>query len=242
MTKSNLPVVEELIGSSPHHVFARDQEGRFAGYRTTFLEELERDAADLEQLLREDVSPPSPEAVRRMTQYEGETGLPNQTIFYDRLALALAAARRERHRVAVLVIDAIPGKARRGVGTDDGKGQILKEIASLLKAAFRSSDTVATPGDGLFFMILPQVVRIEDSLVVARKIIQLFGKDPLVAGFPDPWRIAVGIAVYPDHGENGRLIVEKAGHALREAELQGGNSFVVFGQGQRENPSPPGQG
>jgi len=236
-------LVEELIGSSPHYVFRRDQEGRFARYRKTFLEELEReDAAGLEKLLSEDGPPPSPETVRRMTQYEGETGLPNQTVFYDRLALAIAAARRERHRVAVLVIDAIPGVARRGVGTDDGKGQILKEIASLLKAAFRSSDTVATPGDGLFFMILPQVLRIEDTLAVARKLLQLFGKDPLAAGFPDPSCIAVGIAVYPDHGENGRLIVEKAGHALRQAELQGGNSFVIFGQGQRESPSLPGQG
>lgn len=238
MTKSNLPTLEELIGSSPQHVFTRDQEGRFAAYRKTFLDELARDAAGLEKLLRENASPPSPEAIRRMTQYEGETGLPNQTVFYDRLALALAAARRERHRAAVLVVDAIPGEARRDAGTEDGKGLILKEIASLLKGAFRSSDTVATPGDGLFFMILPQVLRIEDTLVVARKIL-LVCKGPCVAALPDLWRIAVGIAVYPDHGEDGRSLVEKAGHALREAELQGGNSFVVFGQDRRERPFAP---
>ncbi len=242
MTRSTPPKGEEFLGSSPHHVFARDQEGRFARYRRTFLEELGRDDADLEKLQQESVSPPSPEAVRRMTQYDGETGIPNQMVFYDRLSLALAAARRERHRLAVLVIDALPGEARHVAGTENGKSRILKEIASLLKGAFRSSDTVATPGDGLFFMILPQVVRLEDTLVVARKILRVFGNDPLAAQLSDPWRIAVGIAVYPDHGENGRIIVEKAGYALREAELQGGNNFVVFGQDRRERPLPPGQG
>jgi len=60
VTKSNLPTLEELIGSSPQHVFTRDQEGRFAAYRKTFLDELARDAAGLEKLLRENASPPSP--------------------------------------------------------------------------------------------------------------------------------------------------------------------------------------
>jgi len=223
-------IMNEFLEAGPELVFARDGLGMFAGCRRDFLEELDRYVQEDNKTAAggEAADAPSLEFLRRLTQYESRTGLPNQILFYDRMHVAVAAAKRERHRLGVLIID-LDGYqkliAALGAGTSD---RLLREVAERLVGTFRKADTIASPGGGLFLMILPEIVRIEDGLVVARKIVDAFRKPFLADGPAVSLTASVGMAVFPDHGESARLVVQCAGDALRTAEVSGGNRFHIY--------------
>jgi len=149
------------------------------------------------------------------------TKLPNRTLFFDRHELVHSNARRYRRRYALLFVNLDGFKAineRFGHAVGD---ELLIRIARLLTHSLRKSDTIARLGGDEFAVLLSEISDHEAALVLGRKV---------VAAIRAPLRLSVGeieigasvgVAIFPEHGDDARLLLNLADQALNRAKSQG---------------------
>lgn len=149
-----------------------------------------------------------------LAQYDALTQLPNRDFFYQRLKSALARAQREHECLAVLFIDLDHFKA-----VNDNHGHavgdaLLQQVAHRLKQSVRESDTVARMSGDEFVLILESLRQSEDALIVAEKIRQNLSQPLLIEGQTLSIFPSIGLAVYPEHGEQSRQLLCHADTAM----------------------------
>jgi diguanylate cyclase (GGDEF)-like protein/PAS domain S-box-containing protein len=173
-------------------------------------------------------------AEQRMSElalHDALTGLPNRTLFSDRLQQALVAAQRERRRLAVMFIDLDkfkPVNDRFGHAVGD---LLLKEVALRMRASVRDSDTVARIGGDEFVVLLRTVEGAREARSVAEKI-RLAVDEPFeVAGHRLEISCSIGIAVYPDHGKDELELSKNADAAMYWAKAHGRDSVQLYDAG-----------
>ncbi len=158
------------------------------------------------------------EIIRHMAYHDALTDLPNRTLFTDRLNTALANARRAGQMVAVLFLDLDKFKAVNDTAGHSVGDRLLQNVADRLTTLVRDGDTVARAGGDEFTLLLPNVTRMEDVVDVASRITESFRK---------PWRIderefrvtaSIGIAVFPDDGDDSETLVKNADVATYRAK------------------------
>lgn len=161
------------------------------------------------------------ETIRHLAYHDTLTGLPNRTLFYERLALDLSHARRNRMKLALMMIDLDRFKEINDTLGHHAGDILLTTVASRLKTVLRENDTVARVGGDEFVVILPQIHRIEDAGHVAGKIAEALEIPLEIEG--QEWRTAasIGIAIYPHHGEDMEALAKAADHAMYAAKEKG---------------------
>jgi diguanylate cyclase (GGDEF)-like protein len=171
------------------------------------------------------------EAVRRLAYHDTLTGLPNRTLFNDRLGVALAHARRHKQRVAVMLLDLDHFK-----GVNDTLGhsvgdQLLKAVGARLASAMRESDTVCRMGGDEFLLLLPEMAEPEYARNAAERILQAI-RQPFVLG-KHVLRVttSAGFAIYPDDGEDADTLVKKADVAMYRAKEEGRDNYQRYTDG-----------
>jgi diguanylate cyclase (GGDEF)-like protein len=160
-----------------------------------------------------------------LAQHDALTGLPNRLLFNDRVEQALAAARRDQTRFAVMFIDLDNFKP---VNDDFGHGvgdQLLKCIAGRIEAAVRESDTVARIGGDEFVILLRQVQHAEDAIAVAEKVRTAVAQPCDIEGRHIVISASTGIAIYPEHGSDLLTLSKHADIAMYRAKDAGRNSI-----------------
>ncbi len=110
------------------------------------------------------------ERVQFLAYYDALTGLPNRTLLQDRLAKAVAGARRRKDKVALLFLD-----LDRFKNINDSLGHsvgdlLLQEVAERLKRCGREQDTVARLGGDEFLIVLTNVKDVSDAAVAAERL------------------------------------------------------------------------
>jgi diguanylate cyclase (GGDEF)-like protein/PAS domain S-box-containing protein len=170
----------------------------------------------------------SEERVRHMALHDSLTGLPNRQLFLDRLKQALRRARRNNTGVGLLFVDLDRFKALNDAYGHAHGDRVLLETALRLKACVRESDTVARLGGDEFVIVLPDLPGLKDAQAVAVKVLEaLF--DPEVAGGAMFLGASVGLACYPEHGQEQESLLGQADAAMYAAKRAGGNAFRVAG-------------
>ena len=107
----------------------------------------------------------------RLAGHDSLTELPNRMLLHDRLAQAIASARRHGHHLAVLFLDLDRFKhVNDSLGHDIGD-RLLQSVAARLATCIRRSDTVSRQGGDEFVILLSEVERADDAAVVAQKVI-----------------------------------------------------------------------
>jgi diguanylate cyclase (GGDEF)-like protein len=153
------------------------------------------------------------------------TGLPNRLLLFDRLAHAVAVARRERRPLAVLLID-LDGFKEVNDSFGHRHGDVaLAEVARRLQGAVREADTAARLGGDEFVAVLPGADQ-ETAVAIAQRVLA-----DLAAPLPIEDRVfhlgaSVGIALFPLHGEDPDGLVLGADRAMYVAKRSGGGVHV----------------
>jgi diguanylate cyclase (GGDEF)-like protein/PAS domain S-box-containing protein len=170
------------------------------------------------------------EQIEFLAYYDALTGLPNRTLFRDRLGKALASARRRGEKVALLFLDLDRFKT-----INDSLGHsvgdlLLKEVAERLKKWAREQDTVARLGGDEFVVVLTALMDIGDAAVAADRILKAMTPDCIVQGHLLSISCSLGISVFPDNGREPETLLKNADAAMYCAKEQGRNNFQFFTQ------------
>ena len=174
------------------------------------------------------------EHMSRMAQYDALTHLPNRALFNDRLRQAISAAQRHKEYLALMFIDLDkfkPINDTYGHGVGD---QLLKEVAQRIQECLRESDTAARLGGDEFVVLLPTIEAAHDASIVGEKIRLALNRPFTLAGHNLTISSSIGIAVYPTHGDEEKLLVKNADTAMYHAKKTGRNAVKVFQRGMSE--------
>ena len=166
--------------------------------------------------------------VQFLAYYDALTGLPNRTLFEDRLAKALANARRRRERIAVLWLDLDNFKT-----INDSLGHsvgdlLLKQVGERLQKYVREQDTVARAGGDEFVFALTNPGHISRAAVAAERIRRAVAGEFEVQGHVLNVTCSIGISLFPYHGEDGETLIKNAAAAMHCAKENGRNNFRFF--------------
>jgi diguanylate cyclase (GGDEF)-like protein len=187
-------------------------------------EAAERDALVAQLRLQE-------ERMRFMAQHDALTGLPNRYSMQERLALALEMSKRNRKKVAVMLVDLNDFKSvndTRGHAVGD---QVLIAIANRLRSSVRGSDTVARIGGDEFVVIAGDLDRGDGAAMIAEKIgdmVQL--PIPVGGGGPRKITCSIGISVFPDDAQSPVDLLAQADRAMYLAKALKEKRFAFYAE------------
>ncbi len=168
------------------------------------------------------------EEIRHMAHHDALTGLPNRRFYMDIIEIEVAQARRNRTKLAVLFLDLDRFKEVNDTLGHDAGDELLKEVATRIKACIRASDTVARIGGDEFNLILSDIVRANDITVTMRKIMDSFRRPFPVAGQELHITTSIGVSIYPDDSEETDTLFRYADIALYQAKDLGKNAYYFY--------------
>ena len=172
------------------------------------------------------------EQLRYQALHDTLTDLPNRMLLYNRLEHALLSAQREGTSVALLLLDLDGFKETNDRFGHDYGDRVLQQAAPRLQSVLRASDTVARLGGDEFAVVLREADE-QGAIEVGRKLLKVLaapltvGEQTVVIG------ASIGIAVYPEHGEEGKTLLRSADHAMYAAK-RGKLGYAVYQPGVHE--------
>lgn len=163
--------------------------------------------------------------IRQLAFFDPLTGLPNRRLLSDRLDQALALASRYQRLAAVLFVDLDRFKDINDAYGHSVGDEVLKIVAQRLSACVRYSDTVSRQGGDEFVVLLPEVANAANAEMLAQKILDVLAKPVVLGENRLSATPSVGIALYPDDGEDGEALVTRADKAMYAAKTAGRNCY-----------------
>lgn len=160
-----------------------------------------------------------------MAQYDQLTGLPNRGFLYDRLKVALSTARRGPGKFSLLYIDLDKFKQVNDTLGHDIGDLLLQEVAGRLTQCVRESDTVARVGGDEFVVLLQCISLPEQAALVADKIRNVLHHPFTIDGHNLNIVPSIGIALYPEHGDDEQQLLKHADKAMYLAKHVG--PFII---------------
>jgi len=167
----------------------------------------------------------------RRTQLDELTGAPNRTLMLDRIDNAIALAKRRGTQVGLIFVDLDafkPINDRLGHAVGDA---VLQLATRRLEAAVRESDSVGRHGGDEFVVLLAELASAADAAAVAQKILEALAAPAVVGPHSLSLSASLGIAVYPDDGEDAVVLIGGADLAMYQAKKRGPGGFA-FSSGQ----------
>jgi diguanylate cyclase (GGDEF)-like protein len=156
------------------------------------------------------------EEIEHRALYDQLTGLPNRNLFRDRLDQSLLSSRREQTSSTVMFLDVDHFKEINDTLGHEAGDTLLVVVAERLRAQMRASDTLARLG-GDEFAILCDGSATEASLLAERLHGALHGT-VTVRDFPLEITMSIGVATFPEHGEDADTVLRHADVAMYQAK------------------------
>jgi len=162
------------------------------------------------------------------------TGLPNRTLLNDRLRQAILTAQRERRSIALLVMDMNGFKEVNDALGHDVGDQLLQQVAFRLESLLRGSDTMARLGGDEFAVLPAGETRSDGGAMTAKKILAALERPFAIADRSIQASASIGIAVYPDHGQDALTLLRHADVAMYIAK-RSGRGYAVYASRQDDH-------
>jgi diguanylate cyclase (GGDEF)-like protein/PAS domain S-box-containing protein len=167
--------------------------------------------------------------LQRMAHYDALTELPNRVLLDLRLTHALERAKRSKRKSAVLVLDLDGFKTINDSLGHAAGDHLLQVLAKRLAEVVREEDTVARLGGDEFAIVLEHLRRGEDSVVVAKKLLDAVAQ-PVDLGNGQIALVdtSIGIALFPDDGVNAAILLRNADAAMYESKGSGPGNYRFY--------------
>jgi diguanylate cyclase (GGDEF)-like protein/PAS domain S-box-containing protein len=214
---------ERIVHSQAQLVL--DEEGAVVGLDGTAQDVTERKRAE--------------EQIRYLAYHDSLTGLGNRRLFQERLALALAQARRSEGRVGVLFLDLDHFKRINDTLGHSVGDALLQGVADRLVASVRETDLVTRRelsgaisrlGGDEFTILLSEIRDVQDLAKVARRVLEALGRPFHLGGHDVVIGGSIGITAWPDDGDDAETLLRNADTAMYHAKEQGRNNYQFYAQ------------
>ncbi|RYY03444.1 MAG: bifunctional diguanylate cyclase/phosphodiesterase [Gammaproteobacteria bacterium] len=202
----------------------RSKENRVFGVCTIGTDISERKLA--ENALREQQS-----RLNYMAFHDSLTGLPNRSLFYDRIYHGLARARRGNSKVVLMLLDIDRFKNINDSLGHDAGDLMLKAISTRLMEGVRDMDTVARLGGDEFVVVLEGVHDLEDVMFVANKLLVTLARPMEVSGHEITSTVSIGVSIFPEDGSDTDELLKHADIAMYKAKEAGKNNCQFYTKG-----------
>ncbi len=148
-------------------------------------------------------------------------GLPNRELMFDRLRQSIGYAKRSGRSVAVMMIDLDGFKMINDTLGHAAGDQLLVETARRLRGCVRESDTVARLGGDEFAIIFVEMEDVGDIERVSVKIRETVARPMTIEGNEAHVTASIGIALFPEHGEEAEILLKHADNAMYHTKKAG---------------------
>jgi diguanylate cyclase (GGDEF)-like protein/PAS domain S-box-containing protein len=171
------------------------------------------------------------ELLEQQALYDFLTGLPNRMLLKDRLDQAIRSAGREDAALALLVMDLDGFKDINDTFGHQFGDVLLKEFGLRLRTVLRTADTVARLGGDEFAVLLPNAGSAGAAALMAEKILAALEKPFLIEGQSLEVSASIGVALYPQDGDDWTTLLRCADVAMYAAK-QSSEGYVVYSAGE----------
>ncbi|XQW85300.1 EAL domain-containing protein [Thalassotalea piscium] len=172
----------------------------------------------------------SQDRIQYLANHDSLTGLPNRTLFADRLEHALQESRRSKKQLAILFVDLDRFKiVNDGLGHSVGDA-VLIEVSKRFSKVLRSGDTIARVGGDEFVIIIQDLDSALNASKIALNLIQSVKEEIEVEDHKITVGASIGISIYPNDGHSAEELIRQADIAMYDAKENGRNMYRYISQ------------
>lgn len=150
--------------------------------------------------------------------YDHLTSLPNNILFYDRVNLEIANAKRDNTIFSVMYLDLDEFKTINDSYGHHIGDKVLLEMSMRMRNCIRASDTLARVGGDEFTLLLPQITHVNEADAIANKLIKSVMAPFYINKKKHFLGASIGIAFYPDDGVTRDSLIRAADHAMYQVK------------------------
>jgi diguanylate cyclase (GGDEF)-like protein len=163
------------------------------------------------------------DAMPQLALHDDSTGLPNRLLLLDRVTQAIAHARREREKLAVLCLtldsaDPLDDSDGGDSGGHSLGNELLRSLGERLISGLRLTDTVSRVDAQEFVILVTHVAHEDQAALIAQKVLATVDETRLIA--------SIGIGIYPDDGMDAETLIKNANFAMSSARNQGSDGYA----------------
>jgi diguanylate cyclase (GGDEF)-like protein len=196
--------------------------GRFDAASANFLQSVSNTlAAFIERKATDD-------RLSYMAQFDSLTGLPNRSMYLDRLGHTLIEAARDKLPVAVLFVDIDRFKVINDTLGHSAGDALLVKIAERLLASVRLGDTIGRLSGDEFAIALAHLAQEDHAGLVVQKIVREMAEPFVIDGRSIYVSASVGVSMYPSDGTEPDLLLKNADTAMYRAKQSGRNAYQFY--------------
>lgn len=198
----------------------RDEQGRVENYVGMFIDTSEQKASE--------------ERIQYLAYYDALTGLPNRSLFQDRLKHALTHSERSHNSVGLLFLDLDRFKPINDSFGHPVGDQLLKLVAKRLQACIHEDDTVARMGGDEFAIVLndlpdpDHVVNVIST--ICERILNAISEPFMLSGKEVFTTASIGAVIYPQDGVDTTELIKRVDTAMYHAKNGGKNNFQFYAE------------
>ena len=166
--------------------------------------------------------------LEKRAQYDDLTLLPNRRLFTQQLEKAIGRSQRKNRPLAVLFIDLDRFKSVNDTLGHDIGDELLRQVADRLNKNLRIGDFSGRWGGDEFIVCLEDFGEQRNAAAAAQKLVLVLSEKYDVSGSEVYTTPSIGIAIYPDSGEQADRLIKAADLAMYQAKKRGGGRFQYY--------------
>lgn len=166
------------------------------------------------------------EQIKHMATHDPLTDLPTLRLAEDRLAMAMGRASRHKEKAAIMFIDLDGFKKVNDTLGHEAGDVLLKTLAQRFLSSIRKTDTIARIGGDEFLLIATELKSADDAALIAKKLLKQASQPFEIEGQKPSVTASIGIAFYPDHGEDINELIKLADEAMYKIKNSSKNGFA----------------
>jgi diguanylate cyclase (GGDEF)-like protein/PAS domain S-box-containing protein len=167
-------------------------------------------------------------ALKELAYFDPLTGLPNRSLFFDRLKQALAKAQRNKSDLTLMMLDLDHFKAVNDTFGHSFGDALLQEVGIRITRLLRKSDTVARLGGDEFMILLPDTGKENDVGRIAEKILEVTQEPFDLDGQQLRSTVSIGVAFYPTDGDSPDVLIKNADYAMYQVKEKCKNDYQFY--------------